>query len=145
VTEHPGAVTADIRPGAAERVEDVRSIGFEDGTLDGVELYHVLEHLFPDDAHRALSEIWRVLKPGGELAIAVPDMTLCAQAVLSGDMAILDNIYSPSEEPAQCHRWGYTEQTLRLALGGAGFVDIVRQPSHPDDPHEMRFRVVKRA
>jgi len=42
-----------------------------DGCIDGVISYEVLEHVQDED--RALSEISRVLKPGGNLVISVPN------------------------------------------------------------------------
>lgn len=43
---------------------------FEDDTYDIVEASHVLEHLV--NLLPAVEEIWRVMKPGGQLYVAVP-------------------------------------------------------------------------
>lgn len=49
---------------------DIASLPFADASFDKVLLSEVLEHL-PDDV-AALRELWRVLRPGGVLAICVP-------------------------------------------------------------------------
>jgi len=53
---------------------DVRAIPFQDATMDGIHCSHVLEHLVPHDVHRVLSEIDRVLKPGGVFVLQGPLM-----------------------------------------------------------------------
>lgn len=49
---------------------DLRSLPFADGSFDGVLMSEVLEHV--EDDRRALGEAFRVLAPGGILAISVP-------------------------------------------------------------------------
>lgn len=142
-TEHAGALRVDIRP-VADEVADIRALPFDDGAFDGVECYHVLEHLLPDEAKAALTECVRVLKPGGELAVAVPDLRKCARTLLMGDLKILHNIYSPDAEPAQQHRWGYVPETMMVLLEEAGLTNIRQVAHHPTDPNEMRFEAVKR-
>ena len=53
---------------------DVRALPFEDAAIDGVHCSHVLEHLIPKDVHRVLTEIDRVLKPGGIVVLQTPLM-----------------------------------------------------------------------
>jgi SAM-dependent methyltransferase len=52
-------------------VGDVTRLPFADETFDKIILSEVLEHI-PDD-RKALSEMYRVLKPGGVLGITVPN------------------------------------------------------------------------
>lgn len=51
-------------------VADVSSLPFADGSFDKVLMSEVLEHLADDQA--ALCQVFRLLKPGGILAISVP-------------------------------------------------------------------------
>jgi SAM-dependent methyltransferase len=61
--------SADLTPGRADTVLNIEAIDLPDRSLDCVVCSHVLEHV---DDIKALSEIHRVLKPGGMVAIMVP-------------------------------------------------------------------------
>jgi SAM-dependent methyltransferase len=64
----------DLDPAADGRQVDVQgsmtAMPLDDGCVDLAVCYHVLEHI-PDD-HRALSELRRVLAPGGTALVQVP-------------------------------------------------------------------------
>lgn len=51
---------------------DARTIPLEDASVGGVYCSHVIEHFVPSDVHRILSEMDRVLKPGGIFIICSP-------------------------------------------------------------------------
>ena len=58
-------------------VHDLRKgIPFPDGSVDAVYHSHVLEHIDRDGADGFMSEIRRVLRPGGVQRIVVPDLEL---------------------------------------------------------------------
>jgi SAM-dependent methyltransferase len=65
-----GYITADIESPLAKVKMDIHSIPFNENTFDVVLCNHVLEHV-RDDIH-AMSEIRRVLKPGGFAILQVP-------------------------------------------------------------------------
>ena len=136
----PGTLYLDIRP-VGDVQGDIRHLDLPPNSFDKVECIAVLEHLERDDAPLALREFWRVLKPGGVLILAVPDMEKCCQTYVAGNDAILLNIYSPSAEPAQHHRWGYRPSALKALLEKEGFVDW--HPLPPDDPHGFYAAVHK--
>lgn len=62
--------TADIESPLADVLMDVQSIPFEDNTFDAVFCNHVLEHVADDN--KAMSELYRILKPGGMGIFQVP-------------------------------------------------------------------------
>ena len=62
--------TADLDGHRADATADLRQLPFEDQSYDFILASHVLEHV--DDDRRALSEIARVLKPGGVAILPVP-------------------------------------------------------------------------
>lgn len=52
---------------------DIVKLPFEDNYADHIELQQVLEHLPYRDVTPALTEIYRVLKPGGRFVVSVPN------------------------------------------------------------------------
>jgi SAM-dependent methyltransferase len=61
--------SGDIAPGKADKVLNIEAIAAPDASYDCVVCSHVLEHV---DDKKALSEIYRVLKPGGVALIMLP-------------------------------------------------------------------------
>jgi len=57
-------------PGVTLTRGNIYALPFPDGYFDGVILSEILEHI--DDDVAGLREVWRVLKPGGVVAITVP-------------------------------------------------------------------------
>jgi predicted SAM-dependent methyltransferase len=62
--------TADIDPADVDYCEDLRHLSFQDESYDFVWASHVLEHV--DQVDTALSEISRILRPGGIAILPVP-------------------------------------------------------------------------
>ena len=52
---------------------------FKANSFLGIYLKHTLEHLYPFEAIKLLSEIYRVLKPNGIVRITVPDLDIYIQ------------------------------------------------------------------
>jgi len=50
----------------------VLEMPYPDQSFDSVLLISILEHLQPYEQHQAFREIWRVLKPGGQVVYGVP-------------------------------------------------------------------------
>ena len=63
-------ITADIESPLAKVKMDIHEIPFEDNSVDVIFCNHVLEHV--DDDMKALSEMRRVLRPGGWAILQVP-------------------------------------------------------------------------
>jgi len=63
-------ITADIESPLAKVKMDIHQIPFEDNTFDVAFCNHVMEHV--DDDIKAMSELYRVLKPGGWAIILSP-------------------------------------------------------------------------
>lgn len=79
-------ITADLESPLAKVKMDVHQIPFDDNTFDVVFCNHVMEHV--DDDIKAMSEIHRVLKPGGWAIIQSPVYPELAQTY--EDPAITD-------------------------------------------------------
>lgn len=117
---YPGFVSWDIAEG-----NDARDLtGWRDGEVDEIRASHVLEHLTFADAAKALREWARVLKVGGKLRIAVPDMDWVAKNI-KHPLAVR-YVMGGQTDANDIHRSAYTEDTLRAALHEAGF-DVARE------------------
>lgn len=62
--------TTDLNSPLADVKADICDLPFEDNSFDVILCNHVLEHI-PDDT-KALSELWRVMKPGGWGIFQIP-------------------------------------------------------------------------
>jgi ubiquinone/menaquinone biosynthesis C-methylase UbiE len=62
--------TRDIHP--ILQNGDMLKMPYEDNQFDTVLLISILEHLKPRELAQAFNEIWRVLKPGGQVVYGVP-------------------------------------------------------------------------
>lgn len=51
----------------------IDGLPFDDSSVDGILMSHILEHFTMNDAFLVLRHCWHVLKPGGILRISVPD------------------------------------------------------------------------
>lgn len=97
----------------------LKGIPFENESFDAVYHSHVLEHFSQDDGENLIEECFRVLKPGGILRIAVPDLERIARNYLK----YLDQgINDPTNEMiTKNYEWTLLEmydQTVRNESGG---------------------------
>jgi len=157
---HPpaGWLATDLDPRVAPGVvflDATRRFPFADAAFDRIHSEHMIEHV-PLAAGRALlAEARRVLRPGGRLRLATPDLARLAALVAApgGDPAgagyvrwiaatFTDDGVEPRPADVLNHAvraWGhvflYDEPTLRDELTRAGFVDIARHAmNQSDDP-----------
>ncbi len=68
-----------FNPCALHSVQDIGALAFPDGFFSKISLIETLEHIHPDYVHAVLSEIKRVLAPGGRLFLTVPSKLLPLQ------------------------------------------------------------------
>lgn len=101
-----------------------------DGIVEYIYTRHMLEHLSPVDARRALKEWRRVLAPDGVLHVVVPDIAFHARQLLglsrSGnadqEAHALAGFYGWQRDVEHdVHRWGYTPTSLLRLLAECGF------------------------
>jgi SAM-dependent methyltransferase len=116
---------------------DIMRLPFADNSFDKILMSEVLEHI--SDDRQALGELFRVVKPGGILALSVPHarfpfwwdpinplwIALGGQPIRSGPIA---GIWSNHERL-------YTPEDLRERIAAAGFeVEILEEATHYSFP-----------
>lgn len=144
----PGWLSTDLdpqKPGVL-RLDATRAFPFPDDSFDVVFTEHMIEHVSWVQGQSMLAECRRVLKPGGVLRVATPDLAVLValyrgEAGADGDHYVewVTRRYLPRithQHPVfvlnnAVRNWGHTflydGETLELALSDAGFVDAGRQ------------------
>jgi len=67
-----------------DEVFSLVDIPYQNGSISGIYCEHVLEHLSHNESHKAVKEMSRVLQPGGELLLFIPDLEKCCLNYLNG-------------------------------------------------------------
>jgi predicted SAM-dependent methyltransferase len=141
----PGWLNSDYHPESnRELYLDVRKpFPFEPATFRYVYSEHMIEHLTPSQAHFMLSECWRVLRPGGRLRVATPNLVFLIDLYRADKLPLQQHYLAwaaqasglPAEQAedsyiinhfvrAWGHRFIYDEKSLRRAMERAGFAEI---------------------
>ena len=121
-------------PGVDVRQGDILRLDFDDSSLDSVVLFHVLEHVLPDDLPTAVSEIGRVLRRGGRAFIrsfSLGDMRSEKGERISDDMVVRGNGIR--------YRY-YTEESIAEAFFGYEF-EVLRKVDEPTRFGTVRSRI----
>src|ERR1700730_4755324 len=81
---HPDWVNLDLQPSVPQvRRWDLRKrLPFDDASVDFVYHSHVLEHFSRKEGQKFMRECHRVLRPGGIIRVAVPDLERIAKLYL---------------------------------------------------------------
>lgn len=99
--------------------------GFPKQHFDMVIASKVLEKMPLEKILPCVAEWTKILKPGGELTILVPNIAWAACAILAGDMdrwpAIMVTLYGTQETNEEFHHCGFTVQLLRGLIEQMGF------------------------
>lgn len=132
-------IDPDVEPDVVASITDMSPV--PDMSVDAVYSHHNIEHIFAHEVSRAFEEFFRVLKPGGEVLLATPDLQNVARTIASGrledtlykspvgNITPLDVVYGLRSDiltgrEFMAHRTGFTRGTLGRRLGAAGFVDV---------------------
>jgi predicted SAM-dependent methyltransferase len=149
--EHPreGFLNTDLHDyGQGNVYLDVRRrFPLPDASFDLVFSEHMLEHLTYAEGQHCLRECFRVLRPGGHIRIATPSLERLAQLYTAAPTDVqrryvrwaVDTLEPETHAPlpgvvvnnffrSWGHRFVYDPQTLRHALGEAGFAEIEERP-----------------
>lgn len=116
---HPAWLNFDIEPATREvRPLDTRlGIPLPDASADACYCSHVIEHLTVVETRKVLSDIHRVLKPGGIVRIVVPDL----EGIVRAYLRELEGAVRGDVESAGRYEWLTIElldQMIRRRCGG---------------------------
>jgi len=120
---YPGWINVDVhaKPGVTVRA-DVTALPFASESALLVLAGHLLEHFPATDAPGLLREWWRLVRPGGSLAVVIPDMDKATTWLADGRIdaawyrAMRDG---RPDEPGQAHRATYTAASLHATMAAA--------------------------
>ena len=131
---HAAWTNVDVVPRGSDVIGcDLRGgIPFPSGHFDAVYHSHLLEHMPKDAADPFLKECHRVLRPGGFIRVAVPDLEQIAKLYLEA----VDKAAGGDAEWHHHHEWIMLElfdQTVRERSGG----EMAAYLQRPDLPNEV--------
>jgi predicted SAM-dependent methyltransferase len=139
-------------------LDATRHLPFEDETFDYILSEHQIEHISEPAARLMLRECFRVLRPGGRIRVATPDLEaivgLLRNPLGNDERHYVDWImerFRPDTHLGnrRCHvinhmfkdhqhQFIYDFETLAALLADAGFADIQRKPPGESDDPELR-------
>ena len=153
-----GWLNADYYPRTSDilQIDVTAPLPFADGVFDYIFSEHVIEHVSYPNGVFMLSECFRVLKPGGVVRIATPDLSFLMNMYRADDPAaeprqpieqafltfFLDNEIKDRAKNAPVdldvylinkfvRAWGhefiYDEKTLKYIFNDLGFTEVVRR------------------
>ena len=93
------------------------------GQFDVVYCSHILEHISWRDVIKTLENISEAAKPGGEMCIIVPDITMACRMILEGKytIGVVGVLYGSQTNQWQYHSTGFTKETLAQMLNAIGW------------------------
>lgn len=126
---HPEWVNVDIAPSdlSVLRCDLSCSLPFADASFDVVYHSNVLEHIRPGQVRTFIGECYRILKPGGVLRVAVPDLEQICRLYLQK----LEGAVANEPNAAAEYDWIMVElldQCVRERSGGEMLNYLRRQP-----------------
>lgn len=121
-----------------------RDLPWQNDSADALFLEHVIEHISPPEAYRFMIEAMRVLKPGGILRLAFPDVIRIEKLTTPEYRRFLAMAGwgdgGPGSEIASIvtnhgHLGVWSEETMSVLLRSIGFRVKVERPGESSIPH----------
>lgn len=128
-----------VKPDVVSSMTDMRAV--QSGSVDAIWCHHSMEHLAYHEVPLALAEFFRVLKPGGQAMVVVPDIQAVVAEVVKGNLekvlyespagpiCAIDILYGYRNFIAggnhhQCHKTAFSAESATEKFSAAGFVDV---------------------
>lgn len=130
--------------------------GLPSECADEVMAIHNFEHYFRWEVDAVLVEWRRLLKPGGQLTLEMPDIIKCCKNMLTGythsgknpDQFSYWGVYGDptTMDHFMVHKWGWEPRTLTALLKQHGFTGMKEEPTkwHPGGREHRDFRMIAR-
>lgn len=143
-------VTFDIREETKPSVVcDLRAIPVPDQVFDIVYSSHTLEHFGINNVQQVLKEWVRILKVGGELRLAVPNLRHVGYRLAMDRMLGTDlwTLYGEQDYSKNFHAMGFTPTTLKALVESLNcFEDIQVEEGNPfGEPNALNWTIQLRA
>lgn len=129
---------------------DAGKIDLDDEVADIVMANHLIEHFFRWDVEDILAEWYRLLKPGGQLILELPNLEHACRNLLAGtkDQMSMWPLYGDwsHKDPYMMHKHGYTPKTIKDLLELCHFkkIQILPPQTHGRRVNrDMRVEAVK--
>jgi len=141
-----GYINIDIRVPKMKEPDfvcDITKLPYKNNTIDEIVCFHTFEHLSKSEAIKAAKSWFNMLVSNGKLVIECPDIVELCKKVANCEYDYIDNIYGLGRNHYDFHRYGWSQNTLKMLLVGIGFQNVVVEES--TDYHtekEPCFRVV---
>ena len=122
--------------------KDITNLEFEDNSVDLIYASHVIKYFDINEVKEVLREWRRVLKPGGELRVAVPDFEAMNILYHNGKVKLEDIIgplygRMPMGGKMIYHKTTYDYESLYLLLYGLAYNEIERYDWRHYDVHRQ--------
>lgn len=100
-------------------------LALPDGCADEVRASHLLEHFNHTGVHKVMADWVRVLKPGGLLKIAVPDLEVIARKFLDGEAGQFNGwIHGGQVDTRDIHLVSFNFDSLSAMMRRCGLVGL---------------------
>lgn len=134
----PGYTGVDAveRP-AADIVAPAWDIPLPDGSVDEILGVHIFEHFYRWQCDDVIKEWHRLLKPGGDLNLELPDFFKTCRNVVEGlkgkhpDQLTYWSLWGDPRDKDiyMAHHWGWSPETMKEFLEANGFTDVREVPT----------------
>jgi len=122
---------------------DLKSLPFDDCSIDAIYSSHTLEHFTFNEIHTVFTEWLRVLKIGGDITLRLPDISYAARKILSDEYDVVAQavLYGQQDYSLNFHKCGFTPKFLAAFLKQFPVTGKITTPAQY--VHDILFEGVK--